>query len=144
MCQLDACLEPLGVDVVVDAPQRGNLAILPNARIFRRDAAIGKHSAGLENGQRSAASGHGAQVHKVPVREVAIVGRVLTHGRHDETVDERHSTHADGMEQRGDLVWVLVQLECTANWRHLSWRVERNAWGGLARRGFGGEVHGCF
>lgn len=98
--ELDTGLVPLGMNKVCDALEWSNVAILPKASVFWRDSAMGLNTGGLENGERSAPHAKRTQVNEMPVREVAIVGRVLTLG--EDVSYKRPSMHGHIGPTMGD------------------------------------------
>ena len=101
--ELDAGLLALRVDVVDDALEGRDLGILPETGVLGRDAAVGENGGGLEDGERDATEGEGAQVNKVPVGHVAVIGGVGAHGRNGEAVLELKVADLERGEERGEL-----------------------------------------
>ena len=130
--ELDAGLLALRVDVVDDALEGRDLRVLPETGVLGRDAAIGENGGGLEDGERDAALGEGAEVHEVPVVHVAVVGGVGAHGRNGETVLELNTTDLERGEEGGNIA--LAGLESGAGGRSLGRGVVGNT---LSRRGSG-------
>lgn len=135
----------LRVHEVDDAAQRRDVAVAPEARVLGRDAPVGEHGGGLDDDEGGAARRQRAEVREVPVGEVAAVGRVLAHGRHDEAVGQRHAADRERLEEGRDLVLLLLlvrvqQAEGRPGGGLLRRRVERHAWRRLAG---GGLVEGA-
>jgi hypothetical protein len=120
--ELNANLLALRVNKVGDALQRRDLAVLPQARVLGRDAAVGGDARGLDDGKGGAAEGEGAEMDQMPVGQMAIIGRVHAHGADGEAVLEGHAPELERGEERG----------------HIGARVE----GGPGRRGLRRSVEG--
>lgn len=103
MGELDADLLALRVHEINNALQGRDLAVLPQARVLGRDAAIGGYGGGLDDGEGDTAEGEGANVDEVPICEVAVIGRVHAHGADGETVLEGQVAELEGGEERGQL-----------------------------------------
>lgn len=131
--QLDADLLALRVNEIDDALERGDLAVLPQAAVLGRDAAVGGDGGGLDDGQGGAAQGEGPQVHQVPVRQVAVVGRVHAHRADGKPVLEGHAPEGERCEERGHLG---ARVEGRPGWGALGGGVE----GDTSRRGACGEL----
>lgn len=67
VAQLDAGAVALRVDKIDDAPERRGLAVLPEARVLRGDAAVGLDGRRLDDREGGAPRAEGPQVHEVPV-----------------------------------------------------------------------------
>lgn len=70
------------------APQRRNLAILPQPRVLRRDASFGRHGRGFYDCETWAALQDAAEVREVPGGEVPVGGGVLAHWGDEDAVLE--------------------------------------------------------
>ncbi|KAG8416933.1 hypothetical protein J3459_022487 [Metarhizium acridum] len=97
---LDAGLGVLAVHVVDYPAQRLNLRVLPEPRVLGRDAAARLGGRRLDHDDAGAVERELAQVHEMVVGEVAVVGAVLAHGRHDEAVVQLEGPHAQRLVER--------------------------------------------
>ena len=102
MSELDADLLPLAMRKLYDSPEWSDLAIFPQTGVFRRDAAFGEYSSGFNKSEAGAALNDAAQVGKVPVGEVAVLGRVLAERREEEAILEGYGAEGEGSEELGD------------------------------------------
>lgn len=96
---LNGSLDALAVDEVGDPAQRGDLGILPQTRVLRGNSAAGLNGSGFNDDEARAVQRQLAEVHQVIVGQVAIVGAVLAHGRHDDAVVQLDGAHAQRLEE---------------------------------------------
>lgn len=123
---LNGSLDALAVDEVGDSAQRSDLGVLPQARVLRGDAAAGLNGGGFDEDEARAVEGQLAEVHQVEVGQVAVVGAVLAHGRHDDAVVQLDGAHAQRREDSRGRCFVYR----SAGWGVLGGSVE-----GHSRRG---------
>lgn len=131
--ELDPYFLSLGVDEICHALDGGNLGVLPEARVFRGDAAVGGHGGGFDDGEGGAVEGVLPQVDKVEVGQVAVGGRVHAHGGDGEAVLEGEAADGEGGEDGWDGGGIIH--EGGAGWGVLGGCVEGDAGG----RGAGGR-----
>lgn len=86
MRELNGNLLVLAVGEFVSAPQRLDLPIFPQPRIFRRDAALRLYSGGLDKSEAWTTLNYTAYVRQVPVVGITIFRRILAHRREQEAV----------------------------------------------------------
>ena len=85
---------------VIRAPL-GDVQVVPQPGVLRRDPPLGDHGRRLRDQQPEAAGGPRAQVHQVPVVRAAVDGRVLAHRRQPGTVGERGAAQGQRREEEG-------------------------------------------
>ena len=78
MAELDNDLLALAVSELDSLPERLNLAVLPQTRIFRRDTALWQDGSSLDARDTGAALNNTTKMGQVPCRVVSILGGVLT------------------------------------------------------------------
>lgn len=123
---LNSSLNTLAVNEVGDPAQRCNLGVLPQARVLGGDAAAGLNGGGFDEDEAGAVQRQLAEMHQVIVGQVAVVGAVLAHGRHDDAVVKLDGANAQRREEsrgRG-----LVYR--SAGGRILGGSVEGHSWSG--------------
>ena len=93
----------LRVHEVGDATPGGDLLVVPDAGVVRRDAAIGSHAGRLGDDQACAAARERSEVHEVPVGRdaVALDDRVLAQRRHPDAIAHAHPAQVERVEERG-------------------------------------------
>ena len=80
--------------------QRSLGGIVPQAQAAGADAAHGRHGSGFDGEQARAAVEQIGPVRQVPIGGLAVVGRVLAHGRNDDAVGQGEGT-TGGVEGEG-------------------------------------------
>jgi hypothetical protein len=88
------------VEEAGDPGQRGDLRILPDAKIAGGDAALGENGGGLENDQACATLGAATEVNKMPLAGKAVHGGVLAHGRDADAVGKADRTELQRRKKR--------------------------------------------
>lgn len=99
VANLNGSLDALAVDEVGDSAQRSDLGVLPQARVLGGDAAAGLNGGGFDKDEARAVERQLAEMHQVVVGQVAVVGAVLAHGRHDDAVVQLDGAHAQRREE---------------------------------------------
>src|SRR5688572_4447796 len=88
--ELDRGDGALALHELRDAPQSGDVRVLPDAGIPVRDAPALLYRSGLDEHDARAALGELAEVDEMPVGDLAVLCRVLAHGRHYDPVPKPH------------------------------------------------------
>ena len=88
----------LRFDETRDARQHLDVLVFPDAEILRRDTSARFDGRGFREYDPRAADRAASEVHQMPVRCKAIVGRILTHGRHDDAIAQRNIANLIGFE----------------------------------------------
>lgn len=101
VAQLDASLGSLAVYELDDALQRGDMLVGPQPGVLGADAAASLDGSGLDYGEGGAGLGELAEVDEMVVREDAVLGAVLAHGRDDEAVVQCRAPDLQGLEESG-------------------------------------------
>ena len=99
MGQLDPDLAALRPHKFDDPPKPFDVLVFPNTQIARGDAALRRYSRGFGKDQSGASDGPGPQVHEMPVIGHPVMGRILTHGRNDDTIADGNVSYGEGREQ---------------------------------------------
>ena len=79
--------------------QRGLVRIGVQAEVLGRDPPLRRNRRGLQDHEARAREGEVAQVDHVPVRRLAVLGRVLAHGRDDDPIREAKIANQQRLEQ---------------------------------------------
>ena len=82
-----------------DSSERLNVIVIPDAKILRTDAALGKNGRGLGKHQSSSTHCTAAQVDEMPVVRVPVRTGVLAHRRDKHTVRKREATNGERVKQ---------------------------------------------
>lgn len=115
-----------------------------NKQSFNLHAPIREYRSSLNDGQRGATSTERSKMDEVPIRQMAIIRRVLAHGTDDKAVDQCDAADGQWVEQRRDLIRVGgVQLERRASRWCLRRRIERDTRGWLTGRWFVFDASHC-
>src|SRR4030095_8974086 len=97
--ELDGWYRALAFDKGRNPSETFDMRIVPDARVPMRDAAALLHRGRLDEHHAGAALRELAEVHQVPVRDVAVLRRVLAHRRDDNTVPDPHVADRDFVEE---------------------------------------------
>jgi len=84
---------------VHDAGERSDMRVLPEAEIFRRDAALGSDGGGLGEDESRTAHGTAAEVDEVPVIGESVFAGILAHGRNGDAVGQRKASERQGRKK---------------------------------------------
>jgi hypothetical protein len=98
MRELDGRHRALAFHESSDPLQRRNVRVVPDAGVAVGDAAALLHRGRLHEHDAGAALRELAEVHEVPVGDMAVLRRVLAHRRHDDAVPRRHAPQAKRLE----------------------------------------------
>jgi hypothetical protein len=88
MAYLNPRYSALALDELHNARQWFNMLVAPDAGIAGRYAAGARYRSGLHHDETDAANRTTAGMHEVPVIGEALMGRILTHGRHGDAAAE--------------------------------------------------------
>jgi molybdate transport system substrate-binding protein len=99
MRQLDPDLTALRPDKFDDPPQTLDMLVFPDPQIARRDAAFRSNGRGFRENQPGATNGPGTEMHQMPILSHAVMRRILTHGRNDNTVTKGNISYLKGRKQ---------------------------------------------
>jgi hypothetical protein len=97
--QLNAGAGALRVEKAGDPGQRGDVRILPDAKIAGGDAALGQDCRGFKNYQAGATLGAAPEVDEMPLAGESVHRRVLAHGRNTDAVREGNGTQLERREK---------------------------------------------
>src|SRR4051812_47381095 len=101
MAELDSRHRLLFLDERSNPGKTGNVRVIPDACIAMRDAPALLHGGRLDEYDARAALRELAEVHEVPVGDMAVLGRVLAHRRNDDAVARGDVAQLDGLEKSG-------------------------------------------
>src|ERR1700722_12091898 len=79
--------------------KRLEMLLAPDAKILRRNAALGCYRGGLREYQGGAADRPSGKMHEMPIIGVAVDRRILAHWRDDNAVGELYVAHAKFAKQ---------------------------------------------
>src|ERR1700760_4396101 len=96
MPYLYAHLTTLRPDKLDDPPKAFDLFIFPDAQVIRRYPPFRRDSRHLCNDQPCPTHSPAAKMHKVPVSRYSVMGRILTHGRNDDTISQNDIPYSKG------------------------------------------------
>ncbi len=96
-----------------DSAQHVDLLVLPQTQILRADAPARFHRCGLGEHNAGAADGAAAQVHEMPIAGEAVLARVLTHRRDDDTVLQREAAERKSIEKHRMTVPLRDEFQAT-------------------------------
>ena len=99
MRELHARDAALRVHEADDACQHLDVIVLPDAEIFRTDAAFGCDRGGFGEDQAGAADGAAAEVHEVPVVGETVGAGVLAHRRDEHAIGEGQVANRQRIEE---------------------------------------------
>src|SRR5688500_12036133 len=95
--------------------QAADMRVVPDAGVAMRDAPALLHRGGFDEHHARAALGELAQVHQVPVGDVAVLRRVLAHRRDDDAVADPDVAQPDLVEQHQFCFLALPASRVTAD-----------------------------
>src|SRR4051812_29151301 len=99
MGELNSGHGALGTDELSDSRQRRSVFITPDAKVATGDPSVPSDGCGLNHDERNPTSRPAAQMDQVPIVCESVPGDVLAHGRHHDTVAERHSADRERAEK---------------------------------------------
>ena len=99
MGQLDAGARALRVNELRDAGEGGDVVVLPDAEIARRDAAFRSDGGGFQRDQAGAALRACAEMDKMPIGGEAVLRGVLAHGRDADAIGDREGAELKRREE---------------------------------------------
>ena len=99
MRELDAGACALIFHEARDPLERLEMLFAPDAKILRRNAALGRYRGGLREYQRGAADCARGKMREMPIIRVAVDRRILAHWRNDDAVGEVDVAHAKFAKQ---------------------------------------------
>jgi hypothetical protein len=99
MRQLDAGDSTLAVNEFSDARQHFDMLVLPDSEVSRCNASFRAHRRRLDHYQACSADGPAAKMNQMPIVGEAILGGILTHGRHDNPVAKTDAPNGQGTQQ---------------------------------------------
>ena len=97
--ELNANGGTLRTDESSDTSQRFGVCIGPDSHVAGRNATVPRDGSRLDHDQRHSARRSTSQVYQVPIIRHALLGTVLTHGRHDDSIAELESTNGQRTQQ---------------------------------------------
>ena len=106
MPKLNTGHRSLAPDKTCDGLQAGNMIVLPQAKIIDRDPAFGTNSCCFGYYNSCASHRPAAQMHQVPFVGKPVSGRILAHGRNDDTVLYFNSPDIDFTEKQTHTIYL--------------------------------------
>ena len=108
MRNLDSRHRAVRFDETIDARNRFNVFVRPDARVAWRDAAFRRNRRGLGDDQSRAAQGARTQMHQMPVGGHAVIRRILAHGRHADAIAQRDRFDGERLKEMGRAVSFFI------------------------------------
>ena len=104
--ELNAGHGALRFDERRDAGEHGDMLVLPDAQVVRRDASFGRHGRCLSDHHRRTPDSATAEVYEVPVSGKTVNAGVLAHRAHHDAVAQREGAEGEGLEETsGHVPW---------------------------------------
>src|SRR5262245_37942565 len=96
------------------------MRVIPYSHIAVRDAPALLHRSSLDEHDAGAALRELAEVHEVPVGDVAVLGRVLAHRRDDDAISRFYVSDFNGFEKKAQSRNTPLPVLCVSNTRYAS------------------------
>src|SRR5690242_9981728 len=96
------------------------MTVVPDARVAVSDAAAALHRGRFHEHDARAALRELAEVHEVPVGDMAVLRRVLAHRRNDDAVLRLNAAQPERSEQNTQKTKTPLPIACRSNRRYAS------------------------